>query len=248
MNKTKTTIRKNLSTLIFLSVYLVMVVTFLFLEGFQAESQLNILTIMLPCTLLGIILDYTVNRNTVLTEGQKIFTRILPSGIIIIYFIMLIFQIAGRPLSDEYNYIFYLFISVPFMIVSYNREGHRSRMLFSLLGTVAVFGFYLSLTTKTEELNEGSGLIIFIVSYFMMFYAASTLRKLPYLSTLLGILVTVILWYLYKNPQTPEGQLFGWDYDYMVNFEYIMLITFILCILIRLVAEFLNRPEPVKAS
>ena len=239
---------RYLSTLIFLAVYLVMAVIFLFLEGFQAESQLNLITVILPCILLGMILDLMISRNTILNNGQKLFTRILPSGIFILFFITMIFQLVDRTLPDYYNYLYYLFIAGPFMIVSYQKEGHKNRMIFSLIGTATVFAFYLHLTTKTENLDEGGGLFIFIIAYFMMFYATSMFPKLPYLPILLGLLNTAVLWYLYQNPVSLDGLPHNWDYDYMLYFEYIMLGIFVVCILVRLLAEFLSKAKDDKVT
>jgi hypothetical protein len=236
-------IRRNLTALLFLAIYLVMVAVFLFLESFNSESQLNLLSIMLPCILLGIILDFIISRNSVLTKGQKLFTQLLPTGVFVIYLIILIFQLSGHSYPEVYNYLYYLFITAPFAIVSYRKEGHKSRMIFSLLGTAVVFAFYLYLTTLTTELDKSSGLLIFLVSYFMMFYSASTLRRLPYLSTILGVLVTAFLWYIYRNPITPESKIYGWDYDYLLIFEYTMMIIFIVCIVIRLLATKVNDSE-----
>lgn len=240
MSKLRMLIQRNLSALLFLAIYLVMVVVFLFLESFNSESQLNLLSIMLPCVLLGIILDFIISRNTVLTKGQKLFTQLLPTGVFVIYFIILIFQLSDHSYPEVYNYLYYLFITAPFAIVSYQKEDHKSRMIFSISGTAVVFAFYLYLTTLTTELDKSTGLFIFLVSYFMMFYAASTVRRLPFLSLILGVLVTAFLWYVYRNPITPEGQLYGWDYDYLLIFEYTMMIIFIICILIRLIATKMN--------
>ena len=246
MNSVNLFLQRNLSALIFLAIYLVMTICFLFLEGFQTESQLNLITIILPCLLLGIILDFILSRNSLLNNGQKNFTRILPSGIFLMYFITILFNIADRSLPDYYNNFYYLFISGPFMIASYQKQEHRNRMIFSLIGTVTVFAFYLYLTTKTEHLDKGFGLFIFMLSYFMMFYSASAIRKLTYLPILLGIMNTVVLWYLYQNPVSADGLPHSWDYDYLLYFEYIMLGAFVVCILVRLLAEFISRSETEK--
>lgn len=242
MKSVQAFIRRNLTALLFLAIYVLMVLVFLFLESFQSESQLNLISIMLPCILFGIVLDFIVSRNTVLTKGQKIFTQLLPTGIFVIYFIMLIVQLTGHTYPEKYNYLYYIFLAAPFIIVSYEKEGHGKRMLYSLLGTASVFGFYLYLTTITTELEKNFGMIIFLLFYFMMLYSASTIPKLPYLSTLLGVIVTVFLWYIYKNPITAEGKIHGWDYDYLLIFEATMLVTFFICIIIRLIAAIRIKP------
>jgi hypothetical protein len=246
MSNVKVFIRRNLSALLFLAVYAVIKVVFLFLESFNLESQFNLLSVMLPCILLGIVLDFIVRRNTVLTRGQKIFTQLLPTGVFAIYLVMLMLRLAGRSYPESYNYFYYIFMTAPFMIASYEKKEHKSRMIFSLLGTAFIIAFYLYLTTITTELNKGTGLFIFLLSYFMMLYSASSIRRLPYLGAILGAIVTVFLWYIYRNPLTAEGRLYGWDYDYLLNFEYTMLITFIVCIVIRLLATLINNPALLK--
>ncbi len=248
MKQVKSMLHKHLTAVIFLAIYLVMAVSFLFLEGFQAESQYNLITAILPCILLGMVLDYMISRNTVLNQGQKLFARILPSGIFILYFITLIFQLADRTLPDYYNYFYYLLIAGPFMMVSYQKEGHGKRMIFSLIGTALIFAFYLNLTTKTDQLDKDFGLIIFMISYFMMFYSASAIRRLPYLPVLLGVLNTAVLWYLYRDPLSTDGLPHSWDYDYLLYFEYIMLGFFLVCMLMRFLAEIINRPAVQKAD
>ena len=248
MDQVKIILYRNLSALIFLAIYLVMAVLFLLVEGFQAESQMNLVIVLYPCIMLGILLDFIVSRNTLLNNGQKLFTKLLPSGIFILYIIMILFRAADRSLPDYYNYFYYLFISGPFMIVSYQKQGHRNRMIFSLIGTVIVFAFYLYLTTKTENLDKGSGLFLFMIAYFMMFYSASMIRKLPYLPVLLGLINTAVLWYLYQNPVSLDGLPHNWDYDYLLYFEYIMLGTFAVCILMRVLEDFLNKPDTHKVT
>lgn len=248
MKHVKSILQRNLSASIFLVIYLVMAVLFLLLEGFQADSQLNLVTVLLPCILLGILLDFIISRNTLLNSGQRFFTQLLPSGIFILYFIMILLRTAGRSLPDYYNYFYYLFISGPFMIVSYQKHGHKNRMIYSLIGTVIVFAFYLYLTTKTENLDKGSGLFIFMIAYFMMFYSASVIRKLPYLPILLGLINTAVLWYLYQNPVSPNGLPHNWDYDYLLYFEYIMLGIFAVCILVRVLEVFINKPDTHKVT
>ncbi len=243
MNRMKLLLERNLSALIFLAIYLVMVIVFLFLEGFQADSQWNLITVLLPFLLLGILLDFIISRNTLLNRGQKLFVHILPSGVFLLYLITLIFQMVGRSLPEYFNHLYYLFISGPFLMVSYRKQAHKHRMLFSLIGTAVVFAFYLFLTTKTENLEKETGLVIFLLAYFMMFYSASTIRRLPYLSVLLGLMNTAVLWYLYQNPVSLDGLPHRWDYDYMLYFELIMLGVFLLCILARFLAEVLNKAE-----
>ncbi len=243
MKNVKALLHNYLTAMVFLAIYLLMAVVFLFLEGFEADSQLNLITVLAPCMLLGLILDYIIKRNTILSKGQKLFTHLLPVGIFLLLLLARFSQIIDRSLPDYYNYLYYFFIAGPFMMVSYRKEDHRKRMIFSLIGVAVVFAFYLNLTTKTENLEKGTGLFIFMISYFMMFYAASAIRRLPYLPLLLGLINTGLLWYLYRNPLSLDGLPHNWDYDYLLYFEYLMLGCFVLCILARLLAEFIHKEE-----
>lgn len=236
MNKISAFVLRYLSTLVFIAIYLVLFIFHMFLEGFVPEIQLDMLLTMVPLILLGVILDYIVNRNNVLSNGYKLFTQILPAGVFVLIGLSSIFEIAGREKVDLFNYLVYLFLTVPFFIVSYNKTGHKNKMIFSLIGTGLVAAAYLYLTTLTAELNEGTGLVIYLIAYFSMFYAASGLRKMPYLSIILGAANASILILIYKFPVTDTAKTYGWDYDIAQNFSILMLEFFVLCILICLLA------------
>lgn len=237
MNKKSEIILRNLSLFTFLAIYVVLAVTLLFLEAFVAETQYYVITTLLPFFLLGLILDYVVSRNKVLLKGYKIFTQLLPAGIFLLYGLSQLLRLAGRPHSAAFNYLIWLFIAAPFFIAGYQKEGNRSKILFSILGTGLMAASYLYLTTKTRQLDGGSGFVVYMICYFMMFYAASGLPRLAYLGVVFGFMNAVVLLLLWKYPVTQTARLYGWDYDISYNFELLMLTTFILCILVCLITS-----------
>lgn len=243
MKKKSTFILRNLSAFIFITIYLVLFLIFIFLEGFIPEVQLDMLLTIAPFILLGAILDYIASKNNVLSKDYKIIAQFLPAGVFILYGLTKILELAGREPIDLFNYLIFLFISVPFLIISYNKAGHKNKMIYSLIGTGLVAASYLYLTTITKELNEGTGLVIYLISYFAMFYAASSLRKMPYLSIILGAANASILLLIYKFPVTATAKTYGWDYDIAQNFEILMIEFLILSILICLLSVIRNKQE-----
>ena len=65
-----------------------------------------------------------------------------------------------------------------------------------------------------------------------MFYAASAFKNLFYIGAIIGGIDAIILYFLRMNPLSEKGKTLGWDYDIAFNFELIIIITFILCILL----------------
>lgn len=243
MNNKTAFIRRHLSALVFSSIYLIIILVHLFLESFIPEIQMDMLMVMLPFILLGGILDYIISRNTVLPKTYRIYVQLLPAGVFILYALTALLVAIGREPSDIFNYLFWLFITAPFFIASYNKEGHRNRLISALIGTALVALAYLYLTTMTQNLDGGSGLIIYLISYFAMLYSASGIKRMPFLSTVIGAANAVILLLFYKYPSTDTLQAGGWDFDIAENFEILMLEFFILCILICLFGVVKNSRE-----
>lgn len=227
---------RNLSLLSLAAVYLILVVYHLISEAFVMENQIDLLIIMLPFILLGSVLDFILSRNTVLSKNYKAITQLLPLGVFLLFAASFLLEIANRPNYDAFQYIFWIFISTPFFMATYHKEGHKRRMIYSLLGTAIVFAAYLHLTTLTDKLVEGSGIIVYIITYFSMLYAASSLVKFPYISTILGALNAIALLVLWKNPVTEVAKLHGWDYEIALHFEYICMISLLVSILLTLIS------------
>lgn len=117
MDKKTGFLRRNLSFLVFVAIYLLFVIILLFLESFQWETQWNVLTVFVPF-LIGVILDYIISRDRELNTGYQIFTQLLPAGIFVLYGISEIQKLANRPQNESFTYLIWLFIAVPFFITS----------------------------------------------------------------------------------------------------------------------------------
>jgi hypothetical protein len=228
-------VRRNLSLFAFIAIYLVIATVLLFLESFQPETQGNVITTLFPFFLLGIILDYIASKNHDLSKGYLIFSQLLPTGVFLIFGISIILDITGRPPIDALNYIMWLFIAVPFFITSNIRENYRRRMLTSFIGTGLIGAVYIQLTTKADELDKENGLIVYLICIFLIFYAASGLKKLFFSNIILGFIDGALLIFLRLNPITYKSRLYGWDYDIAYQFELLLLANFIICIILCLI-------------
>lgn len=228
-------VRRNLSLFTFIAVYLIIALALLFLESFQWETQWNVITTLFPFFVIGAILDFIVSRNHDLQMGYLIFAQLLPVCIFLLFGISVMLDIIERPPIDAFNYIIWIFIAVPFFLTSYFRDNYRRRMIASLIGTGLVGAVYLQLTTITDELDEGNGLIVYLICIFLVFYAASLFKNVFYIGIILGLIDAIILIFLWKNPITAMSKLHGWDYDIAFHFELLLLANFLICILICLI-------------
>jgi hypothetical protein len=236
MDKKAGVLRRNLSLFTFIAVYLIIALALIFLESFQWETQWNVITTLVPFFIIGLILDFIVSRNHDLQNGYLIFAQLLPVGVFLLFGISIMLSIIDKPPVDAYNYIIWLFVALPFFITSNFRENYRKRMLSSLIGTGLFGAVYIQLTTITDELNEESGLIVYLICIFLVFYAASGLKKIFFIGLILGLIDAIILIFLWKNPITAASKLYGWDYDIAFKFELLLLANIIICILICLIA------------
>lgn len=236
----KAKIQKRLSALSFIVAYLLMVVAHLFIDSFIPSLQISLLTTMLPFIILGFIIDFLINRNDKIKHSYALAAKILPIGIFLVIIISTALEMIDRKPLELFNYFIWLFVSVPFMIASYNKDEHRKRVLYAGIGLAFIVIIYLYLTTQTKQLNTGYGSVIYFFSIFMMLYAASSIRKLPFISSIIGVLFAIALLWIKFLPSSTKANVYGWDYDIYFQFELILVVTFILCIIVRLVAEFLG--------
>lgn len=225
-------LQRNLSLFAFIGIYIIIAAVLLFLESFQWETQWNIFSTMVPFFLIGAMLDYMTGKNKDLGKGYKILTQLMPTGIFVLLGTSFIIELAGRPPVKAFEYLIWLFIAVPLFITSYFKENYRKRMFSSILGTGFTGAVYLYLTTITDELNEGNGLIVYLVCIFLMFYAASGHKKLYLTGAVLGLAFAGILVFFRHYPLTYDGNLYGWDFDIAYKFELLLLFNFLICIII----------------
>lgn len=244
MNKNTKSIQRNLSLFTFIAVYLIIAVILIFLESFQWETQWNVLTTFIPFFIMGAILDFIVSKNRELQSSYRIFAQLMPSGIFLLYGITTIYHIIGRPPVKAFDYIIWLFAAVPFFIASNFKEKYRRRILLSLIGMGITAAVYLHLTTITDELDEGNGLIVYLICIFLLFYAASELKKLQFTGIILGLFDAAVLIFLRNNPVSEMAKLHGWDFDIAFHFELLLLANFILCIFICLATVLIKERKP----
>lgn len=236
-----------MSLFTFIAIYFIIAITLLFLESFQLETQLNVITTLLPFFLIGAILDFMVRRNKQLTPLYKIIVQLLPAGIFVLFGITVLYNVAGKTPLDAFNYLVWLFMALPFFITSNFKDNHKKRLIFSLIGTGLLGSVYLYLTTLTNELNQGNGLMVYLIYFFLLYYAASGFKNLSFIGGILGAIDALILVFIRINPITENSKIYGWDYDIAFNFELIMLFTLIVCIAICFL-DALTREQSRKVS
>lgn len=233
-------LRRNLSLFTFIVIYFIFVITLAFLESFQWETQWYVLTTLIPFFLLGAIFDYIVDKNHDLSIGYKIISQLMPSGIFLLYVISIILEEIDRPPIEAFNYMIWIFLAVPLFIISHFKEDYRKRMFSSLLGTGFVGAIYLHLTTLTDELDEGKGLMVYLICLFLMLYAAAGIRKLYYISAIIGLLDAIVLIFFWKYPPIDKARLYNWDFYIAFKFDMLLLATFIICLIISLIATLIK--------
>ncbi len=220
---------RNLSLLAFICIYIIVAVTLIFLESFQFDTQCLVLTTLAPFFIMGAILDYMVYNNKELKPGYKILAQLLPTGIFLLFGMSVIADKMDQYPPKSFNYLIWLFYPISLFIASYFKENHRNRMFSALLGCGFVAAVYLHLTTLTNQLNEGSGLIIYLICLFLIFYAAAGLKKLVFIGGVLGFLDGAALIFLKHNPLSESDYKYGWDFNIAYRFELILLTNFIIC-------------------
>lgn len=238
-------IKRNLSLFSFLAIYVLIAVFLLFLESFQAETQWNVITALAPFFLLAAILDFIVSRNRDLQASYQIFAQLIPIGVFLLFGLSIILDIADRPPIEAFNYLFWIFIVLPFFITSNLKDNYRRRMLSSLIGTGLVGAVYIQLSTMTDDLYVDEALIVYLICIFLMFYAASGLKKPFYISTILGLFDAAILLIIWTQPATEASKINGLEYNIAFQFELLLLANLIICILICLIAVLIQNQKPI---
>ena len=237
MNKKASFLFNNLSAIALALVYLCLVVMHLIIDGFILVNQLGLIMTMIPFLLIGIALDYLLKGNPQLTRGVRIFAQLLPLGVFLMQIITTVFLYLDRDSYEVFDYLIWIFLSLPFFISSYEKDGMRPRVIKTIYGTGAVVIVYVFLLTQTKELTYGISEFIYFVFYFLILFIVSGNRKFPYIGTVIGILNAAALLLMRYLPFTENAKYFGWDYDIAFLMELLVLSTLILCIIIRILEE-----------
>lgn len=248
MKKMSTLISRNLSAITLFLFYIILAVYHIIEDSFLWEDQLSLIIVMAPFVIIGAINDLLIKRRPGIDKTLRIVAQLLPSGVFVMQVISNMMLTLDKEPSELFHYLIWLFLALPFLITSYVKEEHKPKLIFSIIGTVFVAAIYLYLTTMTDELNEGSGAVILFFSFFSVLYAASGLRKLPYLGAIIGILNAAAMLWLRYFPSTEAARMYGWDYDIASNVEILMILTLIVCILLRFFASFQKKEAKLIAE
>lgn len=234
MKKITAIIPRNLSTTVFLLVYLGFVISHLVSDSFILENQIGLIIAMFPFILLGMTLDFLLRRNKELDLWMRVVAQLLPLGIFAMQIVSTIYLYLGKEPIEFFNYLIWLFISAPFFIISYKKDEFRPKLLRTSIGTGAIIVVYLFLMTQTKELNNSYGSFIYFVSYFFMIYVSSGIRRFPYLGAILGICNAFMLLLLRYTPMSANAKNISWDYHISIQIEMLLFVTILFSILIRL--------------
>lgn len=243
MNKALKIILNNLSGIAMFIVYLTMVIIHLAYDSFIAANQYELLVTMLPFILYGLILDYILRSNNDLGMGLKTFSRLLPIGIFVMQLITSILTAAGKETFEVFYYLIWIFLSLPFAIGSYQKVGFRKRFIFSLIGTALILAAYVYLTTQTDALDGRYGAIVYFMTYLMMIYSTSGIRKIPFLGIIIGALNAMAMILYRFFPNTAAAKYYGWDYDIFGSIEMLILVTLMASVMIRMIETVQAKPK-----
>lgn len=251
MNKNDNFILKNLSIITFITVYILTVIIHIVSDSFLMGDQLGLLIVFLPFFLIGLALDFIVNRNKSLKRLPSVIAKLLPLGVIFLWLPNTILMNYGENYAVQYyfyyiGYVVWLFIALPFYIASFTKDGFRLRTIRSLTGTGIFAIAYIILTSKSGLLDKGFGFLTILLSYYFMFFAVSGIKKLNFAAPVIGLLDAIALFIFSKYPINKNAGVFGWDSDINIKIDIIILITFTICILIRIYGTFAADRKTVK--
>ncbi|MDF2485030.1 MAG: hypothetical protein K0R46_1198 [Herbinix sp.] len=84
-------IRRNLSAVSLIAIYVITVMIHLFADSFILINQIGILVTMLPFILLGLVLDFILRHNKTIDNGIRLLAGIMPAAIFAVYLFPLCF-------------------------------------------------------------------------------------------------------------------------------------------------------------
>lgn len=235
--------KRHLSTLIMIIVYLLVAVFHILSDSFQLDSQLSLLTMMLPFILYGVSLDFALSRGTVEDSLYQIIGKILPIGIFIIQIINTVLLYNHNESSELLNVSLWIFLAIPFFMASYSSVNFRTDIIRSLVISGIVMIVYGYLSTQTENLYAGNGIILYYITYVLIFYVITQFKIFPYCDIVLGIVNILVLLSYRFLPLTQDTKLHGWDYNILLYFEILLVLTLVLAIILRILSIVLSKKE-----
>lgn len=246
MKKSSAFLHRNLSIVLLVMTYLLMVVIHIISDSFLLKEQGELLLTMLPFFAVGSIIDYILARRQDVDKSLKVFAKLCPAFIFLMQGITSAYIILEQKPPELFDYLIWLILALPFFIASYDKKEHKHKLIYSGIGTGLVVLTYLFLTTQTDELNEGYGAVIYFITYFLLLYTASGNVKLPYLGMVLGLINAAAYLWLRYQPITEAARLHGWDYELYIMVDLLILITLCISILLRLLEEVLVRKRAIE--
>lgn len=217
----------HLSVLSMVVVYLAFLIEHLISDGFILSNQLSVLLIMVPCIVLGFLDDYMLNH-----ANTKLSFRIIGKLCLLCLFLIRLYINLAETLEstppDWLNYIHYLFLTLPFFISGYEKESHHRKLIYTIIGMVAIGFTYMYLANGTDELTTESGSIFYFASFVFMIYSAGSFKKLPFIGALLACIDSLFLIYLRFFCMSERVMMHSWDYHFSYYYEISMVITFLL--------------------
>lgn len=248
MVKISEKVLRNLSTIMFIMIYVAMVIIHLVSDSFILSDQFFLILLMLPFLFIGLSLDYILRHNKVMKTWYRVIIQLLPLGIFIMIFISSTMYYGEGNIYTVFDYLFWFFISLPFFLASYQKDALRQRILHSLIGAGAILVIYMYLSTQTKLLDKNYGAMLIVVSYFCMLYAASGVKRFPYIGLALGILNAVAMLFFRYVPFTQAAKMYGWEYDINGKIDMIIIFSFVICILVRIYEVRITKDMEISSS
>lgn len=252
MNKSNSFVFNHLSLIATIIVYLFTVIIHIISDSFIFGDQLGLLIIFIPFYLLGYSLDYLIKNNSSVNKILAVVAKLLPLIIILLWLpnSYLMINYYDKSIVQKYfyyiGYVVWLLLAVPFFIASHGKGSFRQKTIRSLTGTAAFAVIYIMLTTKTDYLDKKAGFAIIVLSYFFIFHAASGISKFNYAAPVLGAINAVTLFIFYKFPGKGAG--FNMDSTINLKIDVLMLITFVICMIIRIYGTFSENKNSAKSK
>lgn len=232
---------RNLSALVFLLIYLIVVVIHLVSDSFILENQISLIIYLAPFVLIGLSLDYILRRNNTMNTAYRIVIKLLPLGVFLMILLSSLELFDSPDMPAAFENLFWIFICLPFFLASYQKDDVRRKLLHSLIGTGAIAAIYMFLTTQTDALDKKYGAVLIIISYFLLLYTASGIKRLQYIGLFIGCLNAVILLLLRYIPITQNAVSGGWDIDIASKLDMLLIFTCVFCILVRIYEAYITR-------
>lgn len=234
--------------MVFFFIYLIMVAIHLISDSFIAENQISLIIYLSPFVLIGLSLDYILLRNNTMSTAYRIVIKLLPLGVFLMLILSSLELFDSPDMPAAFENLFWIFISLPFFLTSYQKDDIRRRLLNSMIGTGAVTAIYMFLTTQTDALDKKYGAVLIIISYFLLLYTASGIKRLQYIGLCIGCLNALILLLLRYFPPSRNVEAGKWDIDIASRLDMLLIFTCVFCVLVRIYEAYITGKNKSKSA